>query len=60
LSESKNILLPIIELVYNNNVMKVFKNKAKFLLSGIKGSDAALLGAAALAWEGIEKNKNVK
>ena len=59
-NESKNILLPIIELVYNNNVMKVFKNKAKFLLSGIKGSDAALLGSAALAWDELEKDKNVK
>jgi glucokinase len=57
LSESKNMLLPIIELVYNNNVMKVFRNKAKFLLSGIKGNDAILLGAAALAWEELEKKK---
>ena len=40
--------------------MKVFKNKAKFLLSGIKGNDATLLGAYALFSLGWIGKKNVK
>jgi glucokinase len=32
-------------------VIQVFKNKIKILVSHLKESDAAILGASALAWE---------
>jgi glucokinase len=31
--------------------MPVFKGKAKFLISGLDGASAAVLGASALGWE---------
>ena len=33
------------------NLIKVFQNKVKILVSHLKESDAAILGASALAWE---------
>jgi glucokinase len=31
--------------------MNIFKGKAKFLISGLDGSSAAVLGASAIGWE---------
>ena len=36
---------------YNNHVMKIFKGKAQFLVSGLDGASAAVLGASAIGWE---------
>jgi glucokinase len=36
---------------FEKNVMKVFKGKVKILISELKESDAAVLGASALGWE---------
>jgi glucokinase len=33
------------------NLIKVFQNKVKILVSHLKEADAAILGASALAWE---------
>jgi len=33
---------------FEENVMPCFKGKAKFLVSGLKDADAAILGAASL------------
>ncbi len=33
------------------DVLKIFKVKAKLLISTLKGSEAAVLGASALGWE---------
>ena len=33
------------------NLIEVFQNKIKILLSHLKESDAAILGASALMWE---------
>ncbi|MCQ2178136.1 MAG: ROK family protein [Bacteroidales bacterium] len=35
----------------NENVLPLWKNKVKLLFSSLKESDAAILGASALAWE---------
>jgi len=35
----------------NKNLMPVYRNKIEVLLSGLESSDAAVLGASALAWE---------
>lgn len=44
------IMNPIIE-AYDNKVLNIFKGKAKFLVSGLDGSSAAVLGASAIGWE---------
>ena len=44
------IMKPVVESM-NANVMPLWKNKIKVLLSQLKESDAAILGASALAWE---------
>lgn len=44
------IMKPVVESL-NRNVMPRWKNKIKVLFSQLKESDAAILGASALAWE---------
>ena len=44
------IMKPIRE-AYEAHVLKIFKNKAKFLVSGLDGASAAVLGASAIGWE---------
>jgi glucokinase len=36
---------------YDEHVMNVYKGKAQFLISGLDGASAAVLGASAIAWE---------
>ena len=44
------IMKPIRE-AYDKHVMRIFKGKAKFLVSGLDGASAAVLGASAVGWE---------
>ncbi|MBQ9645891.1 MAG: ROK family protein [Prevotella sp.] len=44
------IMKPIRE-SYEEHVLKIFKGKAKFLVSVLDGSSAAVLGASAVGWE---------
>jgi len=44
------IMKPIRE-SYDKHVLKIFKGKAKFLVSGLDGASAAVLGASAVGWE---------
>ena len=44
------IMKPIRE-SYEEHVLKSFKGKAQFLVSGLEGSSAAVLGASAIGWE---------
>jgi glucokinase len=44
------LMKPLVE-SYNNSVLKIFKGKAKFLISGLEGSSAAVLGASAVGWD---------
>ncbi len=44
------IMKPIKE-GYEKNVLPIFKGKAKFLISGLDGASAAVLGASAIGWE---------
>jgi glucokinase len=39
------------ETAMNENVLSLWKNKVKIVFSQLKESDAAILGASALAWE---------
>ena len=51
LTKAGDLLMnPIIE-AYNDNILNIFKGKAKFLVSGLDGSSAAVLGASAVGWE---------
>ena len=40
-----------IKRAYDEHVLKIFKGKAQFLVSGLDGSSAAVLGASAIGWE---------
>lgn len=44
------IMNPIKE-AYDSHVMPIFKGKAQFLVSGLDGAGAAVLGASALGWD---------
>jgi len=44
------IMKPIRE-AYDAHVMKIFRGKAQFLISGLDGASAAVLGASAIGWE---------
>jgi len=44
------IMNPIKE-AYDQNVLKIYKGKAKFLVSGLDGASAAVLGASAVGWD---------
>lgn len=50
LARNKEFLLEPIQKAMNDNVMRLWKNKVKILFSALKESDAAILGASALAW----------
>ncbi|MBP5338829.1 MAG: ROK family protein [Prevotella sp.] len=47
------IMKPIRE-AYDRHVMPIFRGKAKFLVSGLDGASAAVLGASAIGWENRE------
>ena len=44
------IMKPIRE-AYDAHVMNIFRGKAQFLVSGLDGASAAVLGASAIGWE---------
>ena len=46
-----DLIMEPIKRAYNNHVMNIFKNKAQFLVSGLDGASAAVLGASAIGWE---------
>ena len=51
LARSKEFLTEPILSAMNGNVLDIWKNKVKLVYSSLKESDAAILGASALAWE---------
>ena len=51
LARAKEFLLKPMEDAMNANVLPLWKNKVKIVFSQLKESDAAILGASALAWE---------
>ena len=46
-----DLIMKPIEKAYNDHVMPLFRGKAKFLVSDLDGSSAAVLGASAIGWE---------
>ena len=51
LSKAGDLIMKPIKKAYDENVLKIYKDKAKFLLSELDGAGAAVLGASALGWE---------
>lgn len=51
LAQAGELLLRPIEEAYNKNVLSLYKGKARFLMSGLDGAKAAILGASAIAWD---------
>ncbi len=51
LARAKEFLLEPMEDAMNSNVLPIWKGKVKIVFSQLKESDAAILGASALAWE---------
>lgn len=51
LAQAGELLLHPIEEAYNENVLSLYKGKARFLMSGLDGAKAAILGASAIAWD---------
>ena len=46
-----DLIMEPIKRAYDNHVMNVFRGKAKFLVSGLDGASAAVLGASAIGWD---------
>ncbi len=46
-----DLIMEPIKRAYNDHVMTIFKGKAQFLVSGLDGASAAVLGASAIGWE---------
>ncbi len=51
LSRSGELLMKPIKEAMDRNTLNIYKGKTKLLLSELKESDAAVLGASALGWE---------
>ncbi len=50
LTRAGHFILDPIEKAMNDNLLSIWKGKVKIILSALKESDAAILGASALAW----------
>ncbi len=51
LTKAGDLIMNPIKKAYEENVLNIFKGKAKFLVSGLEGSSAAVLGASAVGWD---------
>lgn len=51
MAKAGELIMKPIKKAYDENVLKIYKDKAQFLVSGLEGSSAAVLGASAVGWE---------
>ena len=51
LVKAGDLIMDPIKRSYEKSVLPIFKGKAKFLVSGLDGASAAVLGASAIGWE---------
>ena len=51
MTKAGDLIMKPIKEAYDAHVLKIFKNKAQFLVSGLDGASAAVLGASAIGWE---------
>ena len=54
IAQAGDIIMKPVKKYMERYLLKVFQNKVKVLPSGLNGYDAALLGAAALAWNELK------
>lgn len=56
LAQAGELIVKPTKLAMEKNLLRIYKSKVPIIISGLKGNEAALLGAAALAWKelGIE------
>lgn len=55
LSKAGDLILLPTRKHFEENLLKIYQGKVKILLSGLNGTNAAVLGAAALIWKELEK-----
>ena len=51
MTKAGDLIMNPIKKAYDENILKIYKGKAQFLVSGLEGSSAAVLGASAVGWE---------
>ena len=51
LCKAGHYIMDPIKKAYNDNILNIFKGKAQILVSSLKGSEAAVLGASAIGWD---------
>ena len=51
LTKAGDLIMKPIKESYDAHVLNIFKGKAQFLVSGLDGASAAVLGASAIGWE---------
>lgn len=51
LVKAGDLIMDPIKKAYDESVLKIYQGKAKFLVSGLDGSSAAVLGASAVGWD---------
>lgn len=51
LTKAGDLILEPIKKSYKEHALNLFKNKPQFLVSGLDGSSAAVLGASAIGWD---------
>lgn len=51
LTKAGEYLMKPLRKAYDENVLNIYRGKAKLLVSSLNGSEAAVLGASALGWE---------
>ena len=51
LTKAGDLLMEPLKKSYDAHVLKIYKNKAKFLISSLEGSSAAVLGGSAVGWD---------
>ena len=51
LTKAGDLLMKPLQKSYDEHVISVYKGKAKLMLSGLKDSETAVLGASALGWD---------
>lgn len=58
LAKSGDLLMKPIQEAFDRSIMPIFRGKTKIILSELKESDAAVLGASALGWEAKYRYEN--
>ncbi len=60
LTKAGDLIMEPIKRAYEENVLKIYRGKAKMLVSQLDDAKAAVLGASALGWEIVLRENNVE